>query len=689
MEKIWSQISGFLTNFHTQMESLTSVQLITVALVIIVIVGLAGGCLAKKLKQPLLLGYILAGVLVSFAFNAGFGASANDALETLANIGVALLLFSMGLEFEKKDLASIYKVAVWGSLSQVIFTLAAGAGIAWGISYFYPEMFHGSVTGMILFGTAFVSTSTAVILKTLTSRGLMDKLSSKVMIGMSIVQDLTVIPLFIIISQSGSLFAPDGGILAALRPLILGAVYMALILTIGAKYIPCLLKAVAATNSKELFLLAVVGVALGTGYIADCMEVSFSFGAFLAGIALSDSEFGKKAIYEMMPVRDLFAMLFFVSIGMMLDIAYLFDNIGLVVTVMLATSLSRTIFLALVTYFSGFRNIIPIAMLFGMVPTSEIAFIVIQLGRTNGFFNDNVYSLILAAVVLSMITGPLIDALTAPVYALLRRTILKNQQISNTFINVPEDLDQHVIIAASGNISRFSAYTMKRINRPYILLEPVFQEYEKTLSKNLPVIFGAPREAVILEAAKINNASMILVTLGDFEKNLAVIEQAQKIRPDIPVITCANTEEELEKLKIDNSVFDIVQPQWEAVQEMMRHVMIRLKVSPSELTAGHADAAATDKTVARLMRSFSRFFELHWVRIPQECPLAGHTIADAKIRKTTGISVVGVLRDHKIETNPQPDMVLQAGDVLAVIGSKAQYNSFEHLCKQAAAGDPV
>lgn len=182
---------------------------------LIVITGLIGGLLSKKMRQPLLLGYIVAGVLVGFAFKASFGDGANMALSSLADIGVALLLFSMGLEFDTKELKPIGGIAVWGTLSQVFFTFIAGAGIAWWVNQLTGAF--QTVSSMFIFGAAFVSTSTAVVLKTLASRGQMGTLSSKVMIGMSIVQDLTVIPLFMLVSRLGNM--SSSGLWDTLKPL--------------------------------------------------------------------------------------------------------------------------------------------------------------------------------------------------------------------------------------------------------------------------------------------------------------------------------------------------------------------------------------------------------------------------------------------------------------------------------------
>ena len=689
------RFTAFLTDY---LNTLTPAALLVLVLIIVVIAGLIGGMIAKKLNQPLLLGYILAGVFVGLAYKALLGSSGNAALDSLANIGVALLLFSMGLEFKKKDLVPIRNVAVFGTLSQVVFTFLAGAAIAWGLSRYMDGWFRNGIS-MFIFATAFVSTSTAVVLKTLASRGQMGTLSSKVMIGMSIVQDLTVIPMFMILSKLGDL---SGGWFAAAKPLIYGAVFMALMMTVGAKYLPYILRWAAMTNAKELFLLAVTALALGAGAIADAMQVSFSFGAFLAGIALSESEYGKKAIGELMPVRDLFAMIFFVSIGMMLDCPFLIKNITIVLIVMLATSFSRTVFLAIVTWCSGYRNVIPVAMLFGMFATSEIAFVVIQLGKDGGFFTSEVYSLILCAVVCSMIIGPLMDCLTSPVYALLKKTIWKNSFHNNISVP-PPDLTGHVIIAGGENIGRSIAKLMKGLNLPYILIEPVYSEYMKAVQKDVVCLFGEPHQQVILESAGVTRARLLLAASAAFADNYAVIRQAQKMNEELPVVARSNNAEELEMLRKCKNVFEIVQPKFEAGLEMTRQALLRLHVSALDIQ-NYMDSVRfshyralnegmNGNALADSMRSFAGLVELSWVKLPCECgcSVIGRTIAESRIRSLTGVSIVCVVRGDgkEIITNPAPDFVLLKDDILALIGTSEQCKKFENFCGIGLAGTPA
>lgn len=652
------------------------------ALIIIMITGLVGGIIARFLKQPLILGYILSGVFVGAAYKAGFGPAANESLSSLADFGVALLLFSMGLEFSKNDIRPVYKVAVWGSLAQVLFTMIAACVLAFILSKYHTELFTGFASYM-LFATAFVSTSTAVVLKTLTSRRRMGTLSSRVMIGISIVQDLSVMPVMLIISKLDDL---SSGIAQALGPLILGAAFMYLMMTVGAKYIPLYLKQVAKLESKELFLLAVTGLALGIGAFSESVGVSFSFGAFLAGIVLSDSDYGKKALYEMMPVRDLFAMLFFVSIGMMLDLRYLLDHFQLVLMLVFLTGMTRTVFLSAVTWCSGYRNVIPVAMFFGMFPTSEIAFIVIQTGRAGGIFTDGLFSLILCIVVCSMIIGPAFDALTAPVYSLLKRMPFWHASYQDIELPLP-DLNNHVIIAGGGAIARSIAKLLTRLQMPYVIIESDHPTFQAAKKDSLTCIYGDPQQDVILTKAGIGEAKILLLAADGINDNLEVIRHARHMNPKILIVARADSPAEVEQLH-KARILEIVQPKFEAGLELTRQALLAMQVQPVEIQ-NYLDSVRFDRykplmegsqdySAIAKMRSFAGLVALNWVKLPANSPFTGRSFADSRIRSRCGVSVVGVLHDGKFISNPPPEHIPQAGDILALIGTAEQQSAFAH-----------
>ena len=673
---------------------------ILTALLLIVVTGLLGGIAAKKFKQPLILGYILAGVLVGVLFKAGLGVAANTAVNSLANVGVALLLFSMGLEFSKKDIRPVFKVAVFGALAQVVFTFLAGTGIAWLLSRDTTVNFGGetkiplfsSNVSLFLFGICFVSTSTAVILKTLSSKGFENTLSGRVMIGVSIVQDLTVMPLMLLVCQLGALSSSGGGV-SALMPLLLSAAFMTLMLTVGARYLPKLTSRAARLESKELFLLSMTSIALVSGAISVAMQVSFSFGAFLAGIVLSDSAYGRKALSELSPVRDFFAMLFFVSIGMMLDVRYLGAHWLLVAVLVILTGLARTTFLAAVTWIFKYRNVIPVAMLFGMFSTSEIAFVVIGTGFQDGFITSELYSLILCVVVCSMIAGPLINNLTAPVYSLLRRTVWRNLQSTGIVLPQP-DLEDHMVLVGGGRIARVIAHVLLRLELKYVIVEPIYDLYREAQAEGLNVIYGDPTSDVILDGARIGSAKVLVPMIPKLEECLAVIELARKSNPDIRTVMCAASPE-TEKQLSDENVNEIILSSFEVSLELTRRILVLNDISEARIQ-NYLDSVRAGRykpmldgspafALAEKIRVFHGLIELHWTQIQPDSPLAGRSIEASGVRARTGISIVGVVRGDQVDANPRPDTVLQVGDLIAAIGNEEQTAAFARLTHSSMA----
>ena len=688
---------------QTNSMSVTDEEGILTALLLIVVTGLIGGVAAKKLRQPLILGYILAGVLVGFLFKAGFGSAANSAVNSLANVGVALLLFSMGLEFSKKDIRPVSKVAVFGSLLQVLFTFLTGAGIAWLLSRNSQINFSGetriplfsSNVSLFLFGVCFVSTSTAVVLKTLSSKGFENSLAGRVMIGVSIVQDLTVMPLMLLICQLGAVSSSGGGF-ASWMPLILSTTFMALMLTFGARYLPKLTEHAARLESKELFLLSITGIALVSGALSVMMHVSFSFGAFLAGIVLSDSAYGRKALSELSPVRDFFAMLFFVSIGMMLDVRYLGGHWLLVVALVILTGFARTSFLALVTWGFKYRNVVPVAMFFGMFSTSEIAFVVIGTGLQGGFITSELYSLILCVVVTSMIAGPIVNNLTAPVYKLLRRTVWRNLMLVDIKLPQP-DLDGHMVLVGGGRISRVIAHVLMRLKLKYVIIEPSYDAYREAQSEGVNVIYGDPMSDIILAAARIGSAKVLVPMIQKLEESLAVIELARKYNPDIRTVMCAASPE-IEKRLSGEGINEIILSNFEVSLELTRRILVLNDISEARIQ-NYLDSVRASRyrpmlegspafALAEKIRAFHGMITLQWTQVQRDSPLAGHSIEESRIRATTGMSIVGIIHNGRFDANPRPDTVLQAGDLVAAIGSEEQAAAFALLTHSPMAGSP-
>ncbi|MDD5759708.1 MAG: cation:proton antiporter, partial [Desulfobulbaceae bacterium] len=323
-------------------------------IVVIVIAALLGALIAQKLKQPLLLGYIFAGVLVGP--HTGWETIGDiHEIELLAEIGVALLLFALGLEFSLSELKPVRKIALLGTPIQIFLTIGAG--------FFIGKYLGWSTVNSLWFGALISLSSTMVTLKTLMGQGLLGTLSSRVMIGMLIVQDLAVIPMMIILPQLSN---PRAGLPLLAIAVVKSAAFLVVMLYFGRKILPRLLSHVAQWNSRELFLLSITATALGIGYATFLFGLSFAFGAFVAGMVLSESDYGHQALSDIVPLRDIFGLLFFTSVGMLINPVFLLANWQIILILVLAVSFIKGSIFGILSWLFGYINIIPLSVGLGL-----------------------------------------------------------------------------------------------------------------------------------------------------------------------------------------------------------------------------------------------------------------------------------------------------------------------------------
>lgn len=321
-------------------------------LIIIIMAGFVGGLVLHRFRMPLLLGYIFAGVIIG-PYALGIIPDIKN-IEFLSEIGVALLLFSIGLDFSFRELRQVGRIAVIGTPIQIALTIGYGYAIG--------RLFGFDAVPSLLLGAVMSLSSTMVVIKTLMNQELMGTLSSRVMIGILIVQDLAAIPMMIIIPQMNNI--QDG--LPLLGLAVVKAVgFLVIIFFVGTRAIPFILKVVARWNSRELFLLAVTTIGLGIGYVTHLAGLSFAFGAFVAGMVLNESDYSHQALSDIIPLRDILVLFFFTSIGMLFDLGFMIENLRVIMMITLAVLIGKGMLFAGISRAFGYRNVIPIALALG------------------------------------------------------------------------------------------------------------------------------------------------------------------------------------------------------------------------------------------------------------------------------------------------------------------------------------
>jgi CPA2 family monovalent cation:H+ antiporter-2 len=640
-------------------------------IIFLVISAFFCGLLMQRLRQPLILGYILTGIILG-PHTGGLTLTSIHDIELLAEIGVGLLLFGLGLEFSLKDLQPVKYIALIGTPLQMGLTIAAGLG--------FGALLGWDLKTSIWFGALISLSSTMVILKTLMNQGWLGTLSSKVMIGMLIVQDLAVVPMMIILPLLNN---PATGMVSLGYAAAKAGMFLLCMFVLGTKLLPLLLRQIAKLGSRELFLLAVIAIGLGVGYATYLVGLSFAFGAFIAGMVLSESDYGHQALSDIIPLRDVFGLLFFASVGMLLDPRFLIAHSSTILLLVLLVSLSKALLFSTIALLFRYRNVVPIAVGLGLFQVGEFSFVLTRIGLSTGSISDDFYNLILNTAVLTMAMTPLLSGQTARLYAINKRWFKKEKLAA---VNFPDQgFKGHVVVAGYGRIGTQIATTLGRLAIPCVLIELDQRRVEQAQHAGYAVVYGDAGQAIVLEAAAVSAAALLVVTVGGIVESRAVITQARRINSGIGVIARLSDLEFLPAFQ-ELNVQDTVYPELEAGLEIIRQVLLNLRIPATEIQrhtealrqdffAGDAQRTGPSKTLAQL-RSAELQFDLEWIRIRESCLLAGQSIGEAGIRKKTGVSVVGILRDGTLHPNPDPGFRFAADDLAAIIGSQQARSLF-------------
>lgn len=643
---------------------------------LILVAAFIGGIAAQRLGLPLILGYIVAGILVG-PNTPGPTVGEVHEIELLAEIGVALLLFAIGLHFPLGELAPVKRIALIGTPIQMALTGLFGYGL-------------GSVvlgldwTESVWLGAILSLSSTAVVLKTLTEQGVIDTLASRVIVGMLIVQDLAVVPLIILLPELGNISEglSQVGIATAQAAVFIGA--MALF---GTRIFPWLMARIASFNSRELFLISVVAIGLGIGYGTYQFGLSFAFGAFVAGMVLSQSDYSHQALADIGPLRDIFAMLFFVSVGMLIEPAFLWENAGLVALVVLLVFLIKGTIFAGITRTFGYGNIAPFAVSLGLFQVGEFSFVIAREGIAAEAISQETYSIALTTAVVTMALTPFATRLAQPVYSKWRERFPKEQLDS---FNLPETgLSGHIVVAGYGRVGTFVARLLDRLDQKFVVIESNPARADELREAGLPMVFGDASAEPVLEAADVGRARLVVVTMSDAAGLRLAIDRIKNINPGVHIVARSANVDQLEELgKL--GVYEAVQPEFEAALELGRQALFHLDVGAteiqrfsdrvrSELYAPMSSDSSVDDGLLTQLKRTSRMIETEWIRLPEESELTGKTIRDMNLRSELGVSIVAVIRGDEVIPNPGPEDHLESGDMVGTLGTRDQTEAFRAL----------
>ena len=638
--------------------------------------ALIGGLVARRLRLPTIVGYLLAGVALG-PFTPGLTGDV-ESIQQLAELGVILLMFGIGLHFSLNDLWEVRDIAIPGAVLQM--AIAAGAGywmaLGWGWS---------SESALVL-GVAISVASTVVLLRGLMDIGALDTPHGRVAVGWLVLEDLATVAILVLLPALLSPGRPSGWYVPALA-IGKALLFIALMLVIGKRVIPAVLGAIADTQSRELFVLVALTAALGTALAsAYLFGVSLALGAFVAGVVVSESPLSHQVGADLLPFREAFAVLFFVSVGMLVNPDYLLTNWRQVLALSALVVAGKSALAAFIGFAFPYPARTALVVGAGLSQIGEFSFIVGQSGLALGVLDETQYSLILAGAIVSITVNPWMFRLIDPIERSLKgrpRLWDRLNRHGPVIARPAETLDRHIVIVGCGRVGRHIAEVLGQIGVPHLVVEADASRARRLQERGTPVLFGDAANSEILGTVALDRARALVVTVPDDSAALMVVAAARRRvpSPSLHIIARASTWEGARHLK-DAGATDIVRPELEGGLEIMRRTLLGLEFPAQEIQR-YADAVRSEGLEALPARDDRAHvledlghamggLEVGWFTVSDQSAIAGQTISDSNLRLRTGASIVAINRDSAVVSNPGPSERLAPGDRIAVIGSPTE-----------------
>lgn len=629
---------------------------ITYALALVLVVGLA------RLRIPSIVAFIVAGAL---AGPAGIGVvRTQEEVDTLANIGIVLLLFTVGLDFSLAQIRRIWKSSVLGGALQI-------AGTAVAVLLLFPLAGADEPWRVSVFIGLFVAlSSTAIVLKELSARNQLDSPHGRLAVGLLLFQDLCILVLLLLVPILAGQTALTAVPLVLVRALLaIGAVA-----GVSRLVLPALLGIVARSGRREAFPLAVVLASIGTAWASSLLGISMALGAFLGGLMLAESEFSHQAHAEIRPLRDILAGLFFISLGMLVDLTLISRELALIATLTLVIIVVKATLATGALMVVGAQLSVAAMAGIGLAQIGEFSFVLGQAGLAAGLLTAAQWQTLLAASIATMVITPALIA-AAPWIGSWIAAATKAGPAADGLSGIPR-LTDHVVILGFGVGGQLLARALRDIGVPYLVLELNGATVRWARLEGESISFGDATNSDALRAAGVEHARAIVAVLSDPDASARAVKVARSLAPAVPIIVRTRYRTEAEVLLREGATIAVAE-ELEASFEVLAQLFSSLNV-PGNLIEVLLDGFRRASTGLRPLRAPSQALE----SLPREIsqmPIATHhlqrgdwamgrTLADLNLRGETGALVIAIQRASQYFPSPPVDMRLDEGDVLYLSG---------------------
>lgn len=654
-----------------------------VDLVVVLAAAAGGGLIAALLRQPVLLGYLVGGAVVG---PAGLGLVKElIQVETLAQFGAAFLLFALGVEFSFSELKKVKEISLGGGTLQMLSTIGITALVSLAMGWVTTPaqgIFLGSILSL---------SSTAVVLKSLMERNEAGTPHGRVMLGILVVQDLA---LGLMLAVLPALDRPSEEIgiavgLALLKTMMIAGGAIAA----GIWIVPSLLRLLARTESRELFLLGVVALCLGIALLTEYLGLSIEMGAFIAGLMISEAEYADQTLTYVEPIRDIFASLFFAAVGMLIDPGFIWNNLELILGLVALTFVGK--FLIVLPLVRLFRYPLKTALIagLGLAQIGEFSFVLASKGQALGLVSRQVYLLILGTTAVTLLITPFVLRavprlfLWAEAVPWLRNWI----EGGDGPLEIPENLpsQNHVVVCGYGRVGRTIVQLLRENAYPVVVIDQSEQVVQQLRDEGIPYVYGNAASLHVMQAAGVAYARGMAIALPDPTSTRLCLKRALELAPDLDVVVRAGQDKDIEVL-YQLGAREVVQPEFEASLELSSHLMVgmglpmtRVQQEMAEIRNSHYLDLRPERSsheVSRDLREAAQDMNSRWYNLPEPSPLTGMTLEEADLRRITGVSLMAIRRrDGEMVDYPTAQTVLEAGDRLLVVGEPSELAALADL----------
>lgn len=627
----------------------------------------------SRLKLPTVAGLLAAGALLG-----PFGmqlVKSVSAIEVLAEIGVVLLLFSIGLEFSLSRLQNILRQVALGGALQVGLTLGVTATIAVALGQ--------SVRTGVFYGFVFALSSTAIVLRALAERRELDAPHGRIIVGTLIFQDLCVVPMVLVVPMLGGSDSAGGAAVGIGVAMAKAVAVVVGTIAVSRLVVPKVLAWVDASRSREVFLLAILALCIGTAWLTSLAGLSLALGAFLGGMVVADTEYGHRAMGDILPLKDAFVSVFFVSLGMLFDIKVVLAHPLLIAGLTLGFLLGKGV-LATVSALA-MRFPVRVAWLAGIsiAQFGEFGFVLARMAEASGVISAEATSTLLAAGIASMFLTPLLVRSTPVILAGERLLAPLEKLMGVSSVDEADDgpvaLKDHVVIVGYGLAGRYAASTLLASNTPFVVLELNAETVRRAKGMGMPVYYGDATSHEALGHAHLSEARLLVLLMNDPQAAQRVVDTARRVAPDVPILMRTRyllERDGLMKMGARDVVAEEVEGAMEVISRMLRWVETPRNVIDARLHDVRVETQTSDRTrtIPRLLIGETRGLDemkIESTLVQPDSMAAGASPLTLKLRSSTGALVVGIRRNDQLLEKIDPTIPFEPGDVVYFVGTTA------------------